>query len=119
MIRYACRCDTLIIGAATKLFSYFCKNYEFKSIVTFSDNRLFEGKLYEKLGFTFSHETSPNYWYTTGENKISRISAQKHKLKDLLGEENFNDSLSEKDNMLLNGYRIVYDAGNKVFIFNK
>ena len=39
---------------------------------------------------------------------------QKHKLKNLLNE-NFDENLSERDNMINNGYRIYYDTGNLVY----
>lgn len=116
MIRYANKINTKIRGSASKLFKYFTRNFDFKSLVTFSDNRLFDGKIYETIGFSYVETSSPNYWYTTGDNKIS---AQKHKLRNLLGEENFDMKSSEKENMLSNGYRIVYDAGNKKFEFYK
>ena len=48
------------------------------------------------------------------EKIINRMSAQKHKLKNLLNE-NFNENLSERDNMINNGYRIYYDTGNLVY----
>jgi hypothetical protein len=118
MIRFCNKKYSSIRGGASKLFSYFTKNFNFSSIISFSDNRLFNGKLYEKLGFNYSHDSSPNYWYIKGQDKLSRISAQKHKLKNLL-KEGFNPELSEKENMLSNGYRIIFDAGNKVFVYYK
>jgi len=42
---------------------------------------------------------------------------QKHKLKDLLP--NFNENLSEKENMKNHGYQIVFDRGNLVYIWSK
>ena len=56
-----------------------------------------------------------NYFYIDMNEKIiNRMSAQKHKLKNLLNE-NFNENLSERDNMINNGYRIYYDTGNLVY----
>ena len=43
----------------------------------------------------------------------SRIKYQKHKLKNIL--EKYDDKKSEKENMLDNGYDIIYDAGNLVY----
>ena len=74
-----------------------------------------QGNLYESLGFEFIKSTSPNYFYTdTNRRIINRMFAQKHKLKNLLNE-NFNENLSERDNMINNGYRIYYDTGNLVY----
>jgi hypothetical protein len=118
MIRLCTKKETTIVGGATKQFKYFLDNYEFDSVVTFADRRFFDGSIYENLGFDYSHTTKPNYWYTSGSDKISRIAAQKHKLKDLL-KEKFDPELSEKDNMISSGYRIVHDAGNRAFLFNR
>ena len=41
--------------------------------------------------------------------------AQKHKLKDLLDEGNYNENLSEVENMKNNRFLRVYDCGNLVF----
>jgi hypothetical protein len=48
---------------------------------------------------------------------IKRQQAQKHKLKDFLESRNliFDENLSERDNMINNGYRIYYDTGNLVY----
>ena len=50
-------------------------------------------------------------------NKISRIQAQKHKLKKLLGD-NFNPDLTEAKNMRDAGYERVWNCGNLVFKLN-
>ena len=58
------------------------------------------------------------YFYFDNNLKIiSRIQAQKHKLKSFLEARNqiFNENLSERDNMINNGYRIYYDTGNLVY----
>jgi ABC-type Zn2+ transport system substrate-binding protein/surface adhesin len=42
---------------------------------------------------------------------------QKHKLPEIL--EKFNPELSEKENVLANGYKIVKDCGSFVFTYLK
>ena len=49
---------------------------------------------------------------------ISRMQAQKHKLKDLLGDV-FDASLTEQENMTIAGWHRVYDCGNMVFVLNQ
>ena len=45
-------------------------------------------------------------------NRDTLLDAQKHKLADLLGEENFDSNLSETENMIANRYFQIYDCGN-------
>ena len=124
LFRFANYKFTNIIGAASKLFKYFICNYNPNSIITYSDRRLFNtGKLYSVLGFTFSHNSSPNYWYfkNTGTDfnckLYHRSSFQKHLLKDKLNY--FDPNLTEWENMESNNYLRIYDCGNKVYLWKK
>ena len=46
----------------------------------------------------------------------SRLQFQKHKLKDKL--EFFDNNISEKENMLNNGYYRIWNTGNSCWILN-
>lgn len=105
-----------IIGGASKLFKYFTSKYK-GSIISYANRRFSNGKIYELLGFTKEHISSPNYWYTDGSEVLSRYQCQKHKLNSLL--ENFDSELSEYENMTNNGYLRIYDCGNIVYKYNK
>jgi hypothetical protein len=105
-------------GAASKLLKAFEKMYKPKSIISYANRDWSMGNLYSKLGFEYSHTSEPNYIYTNERKEIiSRQSTQKHKLKDFLESKNlvFKEELSERDNMIGNGYRIYYDTGNLVY----
>lgn len=116
LIRFCSKINTTIIGAGSKLLKYFEKNYKPRNIISYANRRFSQGKIYEKLGFKFIKNTEPNYFYfKPGENKLlSRVQFQKHKLKEKL--EVFNSNLTELENMINNGYRVIYDCGNKVYI---
>ena len=115
-IRFATKLNTTVVGGASKLFNAFVNAHKPNSIITYADRRYSEGGVYEKLGFTFSHNSKPSYFYFKNGVNVSRYNAQKHKLSKLLGT-NFNEQLSESENMLANGFHKVYDCGNKVFIW--
>jgi len=119
MIRFCNKLYHNVTGAMSKLFSNFVRNYDPETIVTYADARFFNGESYKNLGFEFSHHTLPNYWYVSSKTDEleSRIKYQKHKLQDLL--ENFDPKCTEKKNMIDNGYRIAYDAGNLVYTWSK
>ena len=96
------------------MWKYFLKTRNPSSVVTYADARISQGILYKTLGFTFKHHSGPNFFYTKDCFILeSRIKYQKWKQKDLL--ENFDENLTGKENMLNNGYRIVYDAGNLTY----
>lgn len=106
-----------IIGGASKLLKHFEDNYKPKNIISYA-NRCWSSKLsnvYEKIGFNYIDSSHPSYVYFRNDIIIPRYKAQKHKLKELLGEENFDPNLSETENMIRNKYFKLYDCGNLVF----
>ena len=119
--RFVNKSGDIILGGASKLFNHFIKTYNPQSIITYSDIRYFNGDVYDKLGFTFIEDTNPNYFYFLPKidelTLRSRIQFQKHKLKDLLKE--YNDDMTEFENMTLNGYDRIWDCGNKKYIWKK
>ena len=114
MLRFCNKLGYHIPGAAGKLLKHFEKTYNPKSLVSYADRRWSTGKLYKALGFTLDHISAPNYWYWKSLKLESRIKYQKHKLKNVLA--NYNPNISEIENMHNNGYRVIYDCGNLVFI---
>lgn len=116
LLRFANKIDTNVVGGASKLFKHFIKNHNPQRVVSYSMNRWNTGNLYQKLGFEFSHTSSPNYFYferTDPHVLYSRVNFQKHKLKDKLT--NFDPHLSEWENMANNGYDRIWDCGNDVW----
>jgi hypothetical protein len=102
MFRFCNKLDFIILGGASKLFKYFIRNYNPKSIITYADKRYFTGKVYNKLNFNFLENTSPNYLYFKKGMIYSRYQFQKHKLKNKL--KYFDKNLTEWENMQLNNY---------------
>ena len=113
IIRFSNRLNTLVVGGFSKLLKYFTKNYN-GDIITYSDRRLFDGSVYRNNGFKELKPSKPNYYYFKGSSeRMSRVKFQKHKLENLL--EDFDENLTEKENMENNGFRWIYDCGNWVF----
>jgi len=117
LIRFCNKLNTQIIGGASKLFKHFIRNYKYNEVVTYSDRRFSMGNFYEKMGFSLSHCSSPNYWYFNADELKNRIQYQKHKLKDKL--QTFDPTLTEYENMLSNGFNRIWDCGNFVYKYNK
>ena len=111
MGRFCNKLGYKIHGGASKLFSYFLKNYNPTSIVSYSDRRYFDGQLYIALGFNFMGNTSPNGYYIIDNYQTiqNRICWQKHKLEKKLT--TFDPNLSAWENMKNNGYDRIWDCG--------
>ena len=105
-----------VIGGASKLWKCFCQKYSPKSVISYANRRFSNGNIYETLGFIKLSESKPNYWYVKNGEMFSRVQCQKHKLKTFI--ENYDENLSEVDNMLNNGYFRIFDCGNLVYSFD-
>lgn len=117
MIRFATKLNHRVTGGASKLFKQFERIVgSGKKVVSYADRRMSRGKLYQQLGFTHSHNSQPNYFYTKDfKNTLSRYQCQKHKLKEFLVD--FDPEMSEAENMRNNKYHKVYDSGNMVWLY--
>ena len=116
LIRFCNLCNYNVIGGASKLLKYFIKNYKPKSIISYGNLRFcsLNNNVYEKLGFSLVGKSNPNYFYFDNTFILqSRNKYQKHKLSKLLSE--FDENLSEAENMFKNGYRRIYDCGNLIY----
>lgn len=113
LLRLCTKLNTTVVGGASKLFKHFVKHHN-GSVISYANRRFSNGNVYEQLGFKYVGETQPNYCYVKREIMLTRIQCQKHKLKDILGD-NFDPNLTEKQNMLNNGYNIMYDCGNLIY----
>jgi len=111
--RLATRAGYSISGGAQRLFAHFRRQFGPKYVVSYCDQRLFTGHVYETLGFTRVRWSKPNYWYVNAYEVLSRYQCQKHKLEDFL--EDFDPNLSEYANMQANRYLRVYDCGSVTY----
>jgi hypothetical protein len=100
-------------GGASKLFSYFCKKFNPKSVLSYQDARWGSGNLYRKLGFNFIGETKPNYFWVNKntERRYTRHTYTKQKLIDL----GYDEGKSETEIMKELGFLKVFDCGNRKF----
>lgn len=115
LLRYACEQNFAVQGGASRLFKYYLKKYQPRSVISYCDLRWNTGNLYKQLGFEHLKNSDPNYWYVVDNKTESRVKYQKHKLHKIL--DRFDSSQTEWDNMAENGYDRVWDCGNGVWVF--
>mgnify|MGYP000399835129 CR=1 FL=1 len=115
LIRFCNILDTNVIGASSKLFKYFLKNYSYNEIISYSDFRLFDGKMYETLGFTKIHLSVPEYYWVKGLKRYHRYNFKKHKLV----EQGYDINKTEVEIMHERGYNKIWGCGQVKWKFNK
>lgn len=106
-----------VVGGASKLLSYFKKNYSWNEIFTFADLRWSEGNVYEKSGFILIGDTKPNYWYFNinklGMIRKHRFNYRKDRLTELFG--NVDMTTTEWEIMQKQNFDMIWDCGNLKF----
>jgi hypothetical protein len=105
-----------VVGGFSKLMRHFIKSHKIKEIFTYVDrNFTTSDNCYSKFGMSLECITKPGYRYLKDNKLFNRMKFQKHKLADVL--KTFDPCRTEMDNMLDNGYRLLYDAGNLKYRF--
>jgi len=117
--RYSSLIGTTVVGGMSKLLKHFINDKNPSVIKTYAlmDWTSESSNVYEKIGFTKTGVTPPNYCYQkNGKIVGSRIMFQKHKLKAKLS--CYDEKLTEVENCRNNGYYQYFDSGNIVFTMN-
>lgn len=113
MYRFCSKLNTSVVGGASKLIKHFIKTYNPTKIISYADRRWSDGHLYKSLGFIKISSGSPNYWYFGKGNsyrRYHRFGYAKHTLSSKL--KVFNPTISEWENMKLNGWDRIWDCGS-------
>ena len=112
LIRFASK--KRVIGGASKILSYFEKNFSPKSIISYAEKTISHGNLYHKLGFIHQYDTKPDYKYVVNGKLIHRQQFQKSKLKQKFPDL-YSDSLTEEEILRKAKIFRYYGCGNMVF----
>lgn len=115
LVRFCSKSGINVVGGASKLFKWFVRNYDFDSIVSFSDIAHTTGNLYKILGFHEVSESNPGYVWVRLEDDFyrTRVSCQKKNLINMFDDisEDYIKDHSEKEIMEQHGYVQVFDSG--------
>jgi len=115
LIRFCNKINTNVIGSASKLFKYFLNNTDIDNIISFADISMFNGDLYEKLGFDFIHKTQPNYFWIVKNKREHRFKYNKKKLIA----DGFDPNKTEKEIMWEIGYNRIWSCGQIKYMYKK
>lgn len=108
IVRYAT--SATVVGGFTKILKYAEKNVPVSSFITFSDNCISDGGLYENNGFIADKEIRPDYRYVVGLTRAHKFGYRLKRFRndpDLLWE----DGLTERELAKLNNLPRIWDAG--------
>jgi len=97
--RFCNKLNMSIVGGASKLFKHFTKNYNFKDIISFSNNSYSNGNLYEQLKFKKDKELKEDYSYILNGKRFHKF--------------NFRKQEKERKTLLK-----IYDSGKIKFIYS-
>jgi hypothetical protein len=114
LLRYAT--STSVVGGFTKLLSFVERNNPtVTEVVTFSDNCVSDGGLYENNGFTAVRHIPPDYMYVVNGVREHKFG---YRLKRFRNDPNllFIDGYTEKQLAELNGLARVWDAGKTKWV---
>ncbi len=116
--RLAFKSNVSVAGGSSKLLKgllAYTKKRGFQKLLSWSDNRISEGRVYESLGFTLKSEHGPDYsyWLEGTQNRISKQSCQKKELikKGAKG----TMANTEKELALTLGLHRIWDCGKKAW----
>ena len=111
LLRFCNKLDTTVVGGASKLLKRFIGEVKPHRIVTYADKRWSLGNLYDRLGFTHTHDSKPNYFYVVGQHRENRFKYR----KGALVKQGFDKDKSEHEIMLERGIPRIYDCGTMAF----
>lgn len=115
LIRFCNILSTNVVGGASKLFSFFLKNFQFDNIVSYADVSFFSGNLYKSLGFEKVGISDPNYFWVVDGIRRHRYNFSKRKLVKL----GYDPNQTEVEIMHGRGYYRVYSTGQERWSYTK
>lgn len=121
--RYATRIT--VAGAASRLFKAFVEEFNPQEVKSFSDNRYFEGGMYQQLGFALEAELPPDYQVWSPKFGLRpKTLYQRRNIPQRLQEHGMGNSFdpetdprSESEMTFLMGCRRLYDCGKKRWVW--
>lgn len=109
LTRLAYKYGVSVIGGASKMLKFVEKqlfDMGYNKIISWSDNSISNGGVYEKLGFELEEILDPDYSYTKSGEKFSKQSLKKTPEERLTGK-------TEHELRSEQGYKRIWDCGKK------
>jgi len=108
--RFCSKLNYKVIGVASKLLSYFKKNYDWIQIFSYADRRWSTGNLYTQIGFKLVGNTKPNYWY------FANGSIERYHRFALRKKSDEPKDITEWELRKAQGWNRIWDCGNLKYV---
>jgi len=115
LVRFCNKLNTVVVGSASKLFNYFKNNLtdNIVEIISYSDISIFNGNLYENLGFYKKSLSEPNYFWVVNGIRKHRYNFSKRKLV----QKGYDINKTEVEIMNDLGYYRIFSTGQEKWIY--
>lgn len=114
LLRLCTKAGYKIVGGAERLFKYFIKNYNPESIISYCDRAKFTGDVYNRIGMKYLYTTDPRCHWSKGNKQITDNLLKQYGY-DAIFKTNYGKGFDNKQLMVDNGWKPVYDCGQMVF----
>lgn len=111
LIGFVSNSEFKINDAVSKLLKVFVKEYHPKLIISFSDNRFSDGRIYKENNFKFDKDVNPEYYWVNRKTRLSKFSSIRIKKEKSIS---FPKTQSKK----LRSYRKIWDLGKKRWVLD-
>lgn len=118
LLRLCTKFEYKVIGGSEKLFKYFIDNFKPESIISYCDLSKFIGSVYEKLGFSLIKISNPSCHWSKNNLMITNNLLNQRGYDQLFGT-NYGKGTSNKDLMIENGWKEVYDCGQASYVWKR
>lgn len=109
LVRMASAPELHVHGAWSKILKQFISEFHPTSVVSFSDNRLFDGKVYEKIGFKLNGDVKPSRYWWKNKRRFHQSAMRKPE-----GEVRTETELRKSQ-----GYGEIWDLGKKRWVWSR
>lgn len=107
LVRMASDSQFRVHGIWSKILKQFVSESDPTSVVSFSDNRLFTGQTYEKMGFTFDGDVQLDYYWWKNKRRYHKSAMRKPK----------GEIRTETELRQAQGFAKIWDLGKKRWVY--
>lgn len=118
LLRLCTKFEYKVIGGSEKLFKYFIDNFKPESIISYCDLSKFTGSVYRKLGFSLIKISNPSCHWSKNNLMITNNLLNQRGYDQLFGTD-YGKGTSNKDLMIENGWKEVYDCGQASYVWKR
>jgi len=112
LIRMTSNPEYRVHGVWAKMLSKFIFEFGPETIVSFSDNRLFTGKVYDNLGFRHDGDIPQGYYWTKGGKRFNKSGLRKRGVER-------HSTQTETELRESQGFTKIWDLGKKRWVWER